>query len=318
MDPLSARMIVESEEASQCLVPDTRTSCLLIDDSQLKPVALEDERMPSEELPAPNARFLLGTTEASDGYWQAPTRFSKNAGAMNPSKFHIFWDKAYFATAVGALRLSIMGCMMFAFLLLSFFKGDSCHASPRSSHSETSSTTTTSSVGPTIGDNGFWVSRYVTPSPNPTPTETALTGSSLSLNVHLFICSVTFAAMLAWIAVDNSSFNYRFPFKWRLFDCCVYCKLILLSLISASVLVNTRNHSSLAEKCKSSIGKLDMAIAFSFLAVVIMLTLVTLRLFDKDAPQPTRSTAGASNRLQWIHRRFSRSRQTRILLQQVA
>lgn len=36
MDPLSARMIVESEEASQCLVPDTRTSCLLIDDSQLK------------------------------------------------------------------------------------------------------------------------------------------------------------------------------------------------------------------------------------------------------------------------------------------
>lgn len=106
---------------------------------------------------------------------------------------------------------------MFAFLLLSFFKGDSCHTSPRSSHSETSSTTTTSSVGPTIGDNGFWVSRYVTPSPNPTPTETALTGSSLSLNVHLFICSVTFAAMLAWIAVDNSSFNYRFPFKWRLF-----------------------------------------------------------------------------------------------------
>lgn len=73
-----------------------------------QPVALEDERMPSEELPAPNARFLLGTTGASDGYWQAPTRFSQNAGAMNPSKFHIFWDKAYFATAVGALRLSIM------------------------------------------------------------------------------------------------------------------------------------------------------------------------------------------------------------------
>lgn len=73
-----------------------------------QPVALEDERTPSEEPFVPNARFLLGAADTSGGYRQAPTRLVQGTGATNPSKFHIFWDKAYFATAVGALRLSIM------------------------------------------------------------------------------------------------------------------------------------------------------------------------------------------------------------------
>ncbi|OQR73608.1 hypothetical protein BIW11_01115 [Tropilaelaps mercedesae] len=305
-----------------------------------KPVALEDERLPSEEPPVPNARFLLGAAGASGGYRQAPTRLTPGTGPTNPSKFHIFWDKAYFATAVGALRLSIMGCMMFAILLLSFFKGDSCHIELHSPHSET--TTTAPSSGSVVDDGQHWIpseasSEHGVLLTNASPPSRP-SGLPISINVHLFICFVTFAAMLAWIAVDNSSFNYRFPFKWKLFrirpkvtddisyysgkrgggDCCVYCKLILLLLVSASVVVNARNHGPLAGNCKDSIGKLDMAIAFSFLAVVIMLTLITLRFFDKDAPQPSRSASNSSNPLQWIHRRFSRSKQTQILLQQVA
>lgn len=107
---------------------------------------------------------------------------------------------------------------MFAILLLSFFKGDSCHSGLSPTHSEAITTSAPSSAGSTVGqDNHPWLPLDATPSSSPAPTVAVSTGLPLSLGVHLFVCFVTFAAMLAWIAVDNSSFNYRFPFKWKLF-----------------------------------------------------------------------------------------------------
>lgn len=273
MDPLSAKIIVDlgETEASECLVDHSTPSCI-IDDSQLKTIALEDERLTSEEPVGPcgNAQYLLG----DNGYRQAPTRSMSQGPTHGPtSKFHIFWDKAYFATAVGALRLSIMGSLILGALLLIFFSRDACH--------------TEATPGAAIG-------------------------------VHIFVCLLTITAMVAWIAVDNSSFNYRFPFKWKLFDCCVYCALIIQMLISSSILVNSRNSPILIEHCKASIGKLDMAVAFSFLAVVVMLTLVTLRFFEKDTPSPSTSSS-RPNPIGWLYnRRFSKSKQTQILLQPVA
>ncbi|XP_018496718.1 uncharacterized protein LOC100906466 [Galendromus occidentalis] len=276
MDTLSVKIMMDSEEVTQCLVD--RPSCL-IDDSQLKSVALEDERLPSEE-PASNSQFLLGGVGTS--YRQAPTR-SLSQGARNSAKFQIYWDKTYFATPVGALRLSIMGCMTIAILLLSFFRSDTC-LEPK----------TPSSSNPQQDDQPL---------------------SSSFFGIHLFFCILSLIAMVAWIAIDNSSFNYRFPFKWKFFDCCVYCVLIVLLLISSSVLVKLRNRSALITACGESVGKLDMAITFSFLAVMIVLTLITIRFFEKDSPQP--SSRASANPLNWV-RKFSKSKQhALILLQQV-